>query len=203
MPCHPQTMQNSHGDPLPLGALPQRPLARWVKSKNPASKAVRREAEEDWVKRSPLPLNSNKSGDRPGAQRDDARGDSDRRCTGDSTPLGSRQRGDNRDDRPADRSLALADMSRRWPHPDRQRSNTGSSPDDGPTRGDSGSSDSKPMMRTEITKLRIVVTPSVKGTPPRRRGPGLHSQMTLGNYRVWVEFWCRLSFYDCVDGLDR
>jgi hypothetical protein len=25
----------------------------------------------------------------------------------------------------------------------------------------------------------------------------------LGNDRVWVEFWCRLSIYDCVDGLDR
>ena len=24
----------------------------------------------------------------------------------------------------------------------------------------------------------------------------------LGNYRVWVQFWCGLCLYDCVDRLD-
>jgi hypothetical protein len=29
-------------------ALPLRPLQRWIKSKNPAAPAVKREAEENW-----------------------------------------------------------------------------------------------------------------------------------------------------------
>jgi hypothetical protein len=48
--------------------------------------------------------------------------------------------------------------------------------------------------------IRPGVFPRINFLGPRRyvptRGDG------LGNYRVWVEFWCRLSFYDCVDGLD-
>jgi hypothetical protein len=57
-----------------------------------------------------------------------------------------------------------------------------------------------PPAKDELSRQKASSAP-LKGKPSRKPRPPV--EMSLGNYRVWVEFWCRLSFYDCVDGLDR